>query len=182
MKGYTVNALSGYKLAKAIRLTRLLTRDCVPKLTADVTNIHDTLKTYMLKTCLFIIHQCLPDPKVQLPPEQWAVLIYQQLLIFIHAGELPILFDSMANDDNASVFNCPHDLQFILDNEDQRAACGDNRLNIFFLAEHLMQLLRHYCVKKRVNCVAVKLRAYQHDAELLTERFPGLAMPATNKS
>ena len=70
MKGYTANARNGCKLAKAIRLTRLLTHDCVSKLTRDVTNIHDTLRTYMLKTCLFILHQRLPDPTVEMPPDQ----------------------------------------------------------------------------------------------------------------
>ena len=123
----------------------------------------------MLKTCLFILHQRLSDPTVEMPPEQWELMIYQQLLSFVHAGELLVLFDSMANDDNASVFNCPHDLRFILDNEDQRAGCCDNRLNILFLVGRLLQLLIYYCAKKRIIVVPVKLRPYRHDAELLNE-------------
>ena len=54
MKNVSPWIREGYKLAKAIRLTSLITQECAVELTEDVTNIHDCVKTYMLKTCLFV--------------------------------------------------------------------------------------------------------------------------------
>ena len=93
MKEITPNARARLKLAKSVRLVRLMTYESVQQLTACDKNLHEVLKTYMLKSCLFVLHQRLPDPTVELLPEQWALLIYEQLIEFVRAGELPMLFD-----------------------------------------------------------------------------------------
>ena len=148
MKSFSEIARRGYKLSKAVRLTSLMTQECANKLTDDVTNIHDCLKTYMLKTCL-IVH--LHDPSLRkrgnfLCAEQWALLIYKQLLEFLLAGELPILLDATLGDDKSYVFKCDHHLPFILVSEHLRAACCDNRINILTLTAHLHDVLEKYCV------------------------------------
>ena len=109
----------------------LMTQECAKKLTDDVTNIHDCLKTYMLETCL-IVH--LHDPNLRkrgnfLCAEQWALLIYKQLLEFLLAGELPILLDGTLGDDKSYVFKCDHHLPFILVSE-HLCTCCDNRIII----------------------------------------------------
>ena len=170
IKSYSTNARQGYKLAKAVRLTSLISAACVNKLTAIVTDIHDCLKTYMLKTCLIVLHLREPSLKQrgnELLPEQWALLIYEQLLEFAQKGELPILLDCTLGDDDASVFRCEHELPFIRAKEHLRAACCDNRLNVMALAEHLFDVLREYCVTKGIDVDHVELPTYHHYEHLL---------------
>ena len=50
MKEITANARQGLMLAKSLRLTRLMTYECASRLTEGVTDIHDTVRTYVLKT------------------------------------------------------------------------------------------------------------------------------------
>ena len=126
----------------------------------------------MLKTCLIVLH--LREPKLKLYgnfllPEQWALLIYEQLLEFLLEGELPILLDCVLGDDEASLFKCNHALRFILVNEHLRAACCDNRLNILTLAEHLHDVLEKYCVSNGFDAVSIPshLPPYNHNDHLL---------------
>ena len=171
MQSFSLCARRGYKLAKAIRLTSLLTQKCVDKLTDNVTNIHDCLKTYMLKTCLIVLH--LRDPSLkqrgdELFPEQWALLLYEQLLEFLCNGELPILLDCTLGDDEASVVRCRHFLPFIWLHEHLRAACCDNKLNVLALTLNLHDVLTNYCISNEIKCLSTcDLPPYNHNDHLL---------------
>ena len=170
MKEITVSAREGFVLAKSLRLTRLMTYECASRLTENVTDIHDTLKTYMLKTCLFVLHQRLPDPTVELLPEQCALLIYKQLLEFLAKGHLPILFDVTGNEDHFALFHCSHDLDEMLKHDELRAACCDQRIDLLIIAEHLHNILHRYCQWKHiisVDHIFRQLPPYDHYAGLL---------------
>ena len=151
MKEFTANARQGLMLAKSLRLTRLITYECASRLTENVTDIHDTLKTYMLKTCLFILHQRLPDPTVELLPEQWALLIYEQLFQVLMNGYMPILFDVPVNNNISSLFNCNHDLGEMLKHDELRAACCDQRLDLLSIAHHLHSILHRHCQQINIS-------------------------------
>ena len=64
-----------------------MTYESVQQLTACDKNLHEIPMPYMLKTCMFVIQQRLPDPTVTLLPEQWSLMIYDQLIKFAPAGE-----------------------------------------------------------------------------------------------
>ena len=171
MKEFTATARQGLMLAKSLRLTRLMTYECASRLTENVTDIHDTLKTYMLKTCLFVLHQRLPDPTVELLPEQWALLIYKQLLQFVRSGYMPILLDIQvtSNFPSSSLFNCEHDLEEMLEHDELRAACCDQRIDLLIIAEHLHNLLGRNCKLEYTNGVDHifrRLPPYDHNAGL----------------
>ena len=102
------NARARLKFAKSVRLVRLMTYESVQRLTGCDKNLQEVLKTYMLKTCLFVLHHRLPDPTVELLPEQWALMIYEQLIEFARAGELPALFDVTESKTLKALINCSY--------------------------------------------------------------------------
>ena len=124
----------------------------------------------MLKTCLFVLHQRLPDPTVELLPEQWALLIYEQLLQFIKIGHMPILFDIIRNEPFSSLLHCKHKLEEMLEHDELRAGCCDQRIDLLIIAEHLYNILQSGIHLKHVISVAhifVNLPQYDHDAGFL---------------
>ena len=146
-----------------------MTYECASRLTENATDIHDTLKTYILKTCLFVLH--LRDPSLkqrgnELLPEQWALLIYKQLLQFIHKGKLAILFERTTRDGDSALFHCTHDLDEMLKHDELRAACCDQRINLLIIAEHIHNILSRYCQMKEVSVdqIFLNLPPYDHDA------------------
>ena len=166
MKKFPASARQGLMLAKSLRLTRLMTYEVASRLTASVTDVHYTLKTYMLKTCLFVLHQRLPDPTVELLPEQWALMIYEQLLEFVQKGHMPNLFDVTGYEPFLSLFICKHDLDEMLEHDELRAACCDQRIDLLIIAQHLCHILRRYCRMKHIGVddLLRRLPPYDHDA------------------
>ena len=170
MKEITANARQGFMLAKSLRLMRLMTHECVSRLTENVTDIHTTLKTYMLKTCLFVLHQRLPDPTVELLPEQWVQLIFYQLLQFIVNGDMRTVFDAAVYDPSASLFYCKHNLKEIQEHDELRAACCDQRIDLLIIAEHLYKIMRRHCQMRHIPSVDDNLMILQpceHNAGLV---------------
>ena len=145
MKELTTSARQGLMLAKAVRLTRLMTHECASRLTENVTDIHDTLKT-----CLFILHHRLSDPTVELLPEQWALMIYHQLLQFLKNGYMPSFFNGLWDERFYALLDCKHDLKEILEHDELRAACCDQRIDMFIIAEHLHHILCRCCQLKHI--------------------------------
>ena len=170
MTKYSASARRGFMLAKAIRLTSLITQECAAKLTAAVTNIHDCLKTYMLKTCLLVLHMRMGGINYDLLPEQWTLLIFEQLLEFLIVGEQPILLEVTFGDDKASTFSCEHWLGTIHRHEAKRAQCCDNRLNILSLVTHFYTLWVNYCLSKGIDKNPVDLEPYDHDLHVLPDQ------------
>ena len=174
MKEITASACQGLMLAKSLRLTRLMTYECASRLTENVANIHDCLKTYMLKTCLFVLH--LRDPSLkqrgdELLPEQWALLIYAQLLKFLLTGRMAILFDIPPDgEDHLTLFHCKHDINQLPDNEELRAACCDQRIDLLIIAGQLHNILRRYCERKHIGIDRIfqDLPPYDRYAGLVT--------------
>ena len=147
----------------------MMAYECASRLTENVTDIHDTLKTYILKTCLFVLHQRLPDPTVELLPEQWALLIYEQLMEFLKLGHLKIPFNIMRNDAPTALFHCEHDLDTMLEHDELRAACCDQRINLLNIAQHLHSILHRHCQQKRISVDHIfrNLPRYDHNAGLV---------------
>ena len=169
MKEFTATARQGLMLAKSLRLTRLMTYECASRLTENVTDIHDTLTTYMLKTCLFVLHQRLPDPTVELLPEQWALLIYEQLIEFLKQGYMTLQFEIMRNESATSLFDCRHNLFEVQEHDELRAACCDQRMDLLIIAQHLHAILLRNCESEHVisvDNIFQNLPPYDHNAGL----------------
>ena len=122
----------------------------------------------MLKTCLFVLHKRLSDPTVELLPEQWAVMIYKQLLQFVFKGRLPIMFDLTYGKDHSVLFDCEHDIDEMQEHDELRAACCDTKINLMIIAEHLYNILVRYCQLKGINVDGTtRLLRYDHNAGLI---------------
>ena len=158
------NARDGLKLAKALRISRLLSNSCARVLSESARNLHSCLKTYMLKTCLFVLHQRLTDPTVALLPEQWALLIYEQLIEFACIGQLPMPFDSFDSEDNTALIGCLHPCVDIIVNKEQRSPCCDQRFDVFCIVTQLKDILENYCKTKGIDVTAPALKPYDHSA------------------
>ena len=164
MKEITPSARTGLKLAKSIRLVRLMTYESVQQLTACDKNLHEVIKTYMLKTCLFILHHRLPDATVELLPVQWALMIYEQLIEFARVGHLPMLFDVTDSKTLTSLIDCKHSLSQIQEHDELRAACCDQRLDVLVVAEHLHSVLVNYCQSRGTELKKIELTPYDHNS------------------
>ena len=167
MQEITANTRAGLKLAKSLRLVRLMTYESVQQLTACDKNLHEVLKTYMLKSCLFVLHQRLPDPTVELLPEQWALMIYEQLIEFARAGELPMLFDVTESKTLTALINCSHLLANVLEHDEMREACCDQRRDVLVVAQHLHNVLASYCQSRAAALKDVELAPYDHNSHFV---------------
>ena len=144
------NAREGLKLAKAIRLTPLLKPEYAKDLTDDVTDIHACLKTYFLKTSLFqLVESDNFTSKMYLSAEQWAYLIYSNLLTHLTCkGELHVVGEFTTNDCRPQLFRCQHFRTLHMYSKELRAHCCDSFNNVLSLVRNFHDVIAEYCLKQ----------------------------------
>ena len=142
------NIRKGYAFAKAIRLSALLQQSFLTNI--NVEDIHDCLRTYLLKICLlFCTERLCLHLKHQfeiLTPMKWAYLLYNHLEARLLDGEIPIWFNvdpTFTTRIGAEVvFQCYHSLDVAVDEE---APCCTKQKALLALTRFFLKALKAFC-------------------------------------
>ena len=163
----------GYTFAKAIRLSNLLPQFFLANI--HVEDIHDCLRTYMLKTCLLFCTEklCLHSKYhfETLTPMEWAYLLYSHLEARLLAGEIPVWFNIVPKYVTRSgeevIFQCYHSLDVAADEE---SPCCTKQKALLALTRFFLKALKSFCEYK--GCDMNKLEECVKEVRQL--EIPGL--------
>ena len=130
-----------YRLAKAVRISGLL-RPIFPQLIAlgMTDDIHNTIRSYMLKTCIFYLtHNASNIRHLCSDRICWTIAIYELLRRCLIAGGFNEYFGNEAND--IELFKCENKLG---DNYAHRYLCCRQRKGRLLIVARILDVLREY--------------------------------------
>ena len=124
----------GYKIAKALRISKLFAPVIPQLIELGVTSAIDTtIKTYYLKTCVFFItknHDLSASENND--PFNWAIKIYVTLKQFLLQGNIPQYFETELK------FECEHKINV---SERPRFWCCRQRAAMLLIVDRILHLL-----------------------------------------
>ena len=152
-------ARDGLKLAKAIRLTELLMPNYRLKLSGDVTDIHDCLKTYHLKTSLLHLLSRFNSKMFKncsFSSEQWALMIYANLRETLQSKGQLSMFGRFGNGDNLThLLKCKHFKSVSTIPKTKRRQCCRKYNDVFSLVTNYFEILTVYCKAKHIVLISL---------------------------
>ena len=129
---------NGLKLAKAMRIKTLFPDEILNQL-QEIFHLEDCLKTYMIKTSLFLCHKTNKPYMQHLSRDEWANVIFLHLQIRLETnGCIPSIFELDETESITTLFLCDDPID--LSPNYQRQCCV-RRKNLWLIATHLAGLL-----------------------------------------